>query len=186
MRAVLISVVSFIFIVVIVFAAMVMFMPEKFDKPEAEPAATAEIASLLQEHPDQLAWVENLKKQRDSLKTAADSLKNRLDAELLVKDSLSAKLAQLSQTTQSQEQAITSLTGEKETQSTREEKAGEMAKTFSSMALKEMAPIVSNLDDRTIIDIYNKMSSRTKKNILLALDDKRAANITEKLISQKK
>jgi len=186
MRILLLSVVSFIFIVIVVFSAMVMFMPEKLSKPEPEQSGNQEISALLKDQPEQLAWIENLQKQRDSLQVAADSLKKRLNAELQLNDSLSASLARLSLTTQSQEQALTTLTGEKETRASREEKAAEMAKTFSSMALKEMAPIVSNLDDRTIIDIYNKMSSRTKKNILLALDDKRAANITEKLISQKK
>lgn len=56
-----------------------------------------------------------------------------------------------------------------------------LSKTYESMKPKEMKPILSNLDDGTIIAIYNNMSNRNKKMVFQALAPKRAAEITEKL-----
>lgn len=56
-----------------------------------------------------------------------------------------------------------------------------LSKTYESMKPKEMKPILSNLDDGTIIAIYNSMSNRNKKMVFQALTPKRAAEITEKL-----
>ena len=53
------------------------------------------------------------------------------------------------------------------------------------MKPKEMKPILSNLDDGTIIAIYNNMSNRNKKMVFQALTPKRAAEITEKLAGLK-
>ena len=41
----------------------------------------------------------------------------------------------------------------------------DLAKTYESMKPEEMKPILSNLDDGTVIAIYNSMSSRNKKTI---------------------
>jgi len=62
----------------------------------------------------------------------------------------------------------------------------DLAKTYESMKPEEMKPILSNLDDGTVIAIYNSMSSRNKKTIFKALNPKRAAEITELLAGGKK
>ena len=62
----------------------------------------------------------------------------------------------------------------------------DLAKTYESMKPEEMKPILSNLDDGTVIAIYNSMSSRNKKIIFKALNPKRAAEITELLAGGKK
>ena len=62
----------------------------------------------------------------------------------------------------------------------------DLAKTYESMKPEEMKPILSNLDDGTVIAIYNSMSSRNKKIIFKALNPKRAAEITELLAGNKK
>ena len=62
----------------------------------------------------------------------------------------------------------------------------DLAKTYESMKPEEMKPILSNLDDGTVIAIYNSMSSRNKKIIFKALNPKRAAEITELLAGSKK
>ena len=62
----------------------------------------------------------------------------------------------------------------------------DLAKTYESMKPEEMKPILSNLDDGTVIAIYNGMSGRNKKIIFKALNPKRAAEITEILAGGKK
>ena len=62
----------------------------------------------------------------------------------------------------------------------------DLAKTYESMKPEEMKPILSNLDDGTVIAIYNSMSGRSKKLIFKALNPKRAAEITEILAGGKK
>ena len=62
----------------------------------------------------------------------------------------------------------------------------DLAKTYESMKPEEMKPILSNLDDGTVIAIYNSMSGRNKKTIFKALNPKRAAEITELLAGGKK
>ena len=62
----------------------------------------------------------------------------------------------------------------------------DLAKTYESMKPEEMKPILSNLDDGTVIAIYNSMSGRNKKIIFKALNPKRAAEITEILAGGKK
>jgi len=60
-----------------------------------------------------------------------------------------------------------------------------LAKTYESMKPEEMQPILSNVDDGTVIAIYQSMSNRSKKLIFKALNPKRAANITEILAGVK-
>lgn len=56
-----------------------------------------------------------------------------------------------------------------------------LAKTYEAMKLKDMASILKNVDDNTVMRIYFEMKPKKRQNILLALDNKRAANITRKL-----
>ena len=62
----------------------------------------------------------------------------------------------------------------------------DLAKTYESMKPDEMKPILTNLDDGTVIAIYNSMSGRSKKLIFKALNPKRAAEITKLLAGVKK
>ena len=54
-----------------------------------------------------------------------------------------------------------------------------LAKTYESMKPKELKPILTNVDDGTVIAIYNNMSNRSKKIIFKSLNSKRAGKITE-------
>ena len=56
-----------------------------------------------------------------------------------------------------------------------------LAKTYEAMKLKDMASILKNVDDNTVMRIYFEMKPKKRQNLLLALDNKRAANITRKL-----
>jgi len=57
----------------------------------------------------------------------------------------------------------------------------ELAKTYESMKVAEMSPILERVDDRTVIDLYNNISARNRKNVILALPANRAALITQKI-----
>ncbi len=57
----------------------------------------------------------------------------------------------------------------------------ELAKTYESMKIAEMQPIIEKLDDHTVLDLYTNISSRNRKNLLMALPAKRAAVITQKI-----
>ena len=49
------------------------------------------------------------------------------------------------------------------------------------MKIAEMQPILEKLEDHTILELYENISSRNRKNILMALSAQRAARITQKI-----
>ncbi len=55
----------------------------------------------------------------------------------------------------------------------------ELAKTYASMKSSEMKPILSSVDDATVLSIYKNMNASSRKTLFQALDQKRAARITE-------
>ena len=57
----------------------------------------------------------------------------------------------------------------------------DLAKTYDTMKVTDMSPILAKLDDETIIALYKNMGSRTRKNLIQALTGARAAQITKKL-----
>ncbi len=57
----------------------------------------------------------------------------------------------------------------------------DLAKTYDTMKVADISPILAKLDDETIIALYKNMGSRTRKNLIQALTGARAAQITKKL-----
>jgi len=57
----------------------------------------------------------------------------------------------------------------------------ELTKTYETMKVTEIRPILEKLDDATIIALYKNMSGRTRKNIINGLSSDRAAQITKQL-----
>jgi len=57
----------------------------------------------------------------------------------------------------------------------------DLAKTYETMKVADMRPILEKVDDATILLLYKNMGSRTKKNLIGALSNTRAAQITKKL-----
>ncbi len=74
---------------------------------------------------------------------------------------------------------------ERQAEIDKEEQAKVMAKTFSKMKVNQIAPILKNLDDATILLIYRHTGNRFKQNILLAINEKRAAALTKNFITQR-
>ncbi len=63
--------------------------------------------------------------------------------------------------------------------------AQEMAKTFATMSIEELTPIVTRLSDRVVLDIYKQTANKRRKFLLTALGDERAAAMTNRLVQQK-
>ena len=57
----------------------------------------------------------------------------------------------------------------------------ELAKTYETMKVNDIRPIIEKVDDETVIALYRNMSGRTRKNIIQALSSVRAAQITKKI-----
>jgi len=57
----------------------------------------------------------------------------------------------------------------------------ELAKTYESMKPEEMRAILAKVDNKTIVTLYESMSSRNRKNLLQALSVDRAATLTTKM-----
>lgn len=55
----------------------------------------------------------------------------------------------------------------------------DLAKTYETMKVTEIRPILEKVDDETVIALYKNMGSRTKKNLIQALSGVRAARITQ-------
>ncbi len=57
----------------------------------------------------------------------------------------------------------------------------ELTKTYETMKVTEIRPILEKLDNATIIALYKNMSGRTRKNLINGLSSDRAAQITKEL-----
>ncbi len=99
-------------------------------------------------------------------------------------DSLKTLLATKETLTKKQKMLAEKLKKELNTTVDKSEKAKVMAKTFEKMKIKQIAPILRNLDDETVMLIYKETSNRFKQNILLAINEKRAADITKNFINR--
>ena len=97
-------------------------------------------------------------------------------------DSLHEVVTKTEKINSKQQEMLQKLDSEQETEMNKSDKAKAMAKTFEKMNVKQIAPILQNLDDETVMLIYRATSNRFKKNILLAVDEKRAALITNSFI----
>ena len=112
-----------------------------------------------------------------------DDYEQELKAQKHQLDSLTALVQTLRQDTQAKSAEIEKLNIALQGKTERNKKAKEMAKTFASMKVKQISPILNKLDDETIISIYLQTSKPARKNIIAALTDDRAARITKKLIN---
>jgi len=111
-----------------------------------------------------------------------DSLKQIIEKQKSVVDSLNRELTKLKIDFDNEQKSNEDLTEKLINKTSEVEKAKELAKTFSSMKVDEMRPILQNVDDETIALIYENMSNRVRKNFLLALSSNRAALLTERQV----
>lgn len=120
-------------------------------------------------------------KQLDSLKTEFTALKNELFLRDTQVDSLNGVIAGQQTIISQHEQQIDKMHEQENSNQEVDANLKDLAKTFETMKVNELKPILNKVDDPTVIAIYQKMGSRSKKMIMTALSTDRAAEITKKL-----
>ncbi len=63
--------------------------------------------------------------------------------------------------------------------------AQDMARTFATMSVAELTPIVAKLSDDVVMDIYKQTTNKRRKYLLTALGDDRAATLTSRMVKRK-
>jgi len=119
------------------------------------------------------------KKIINGLKKELTDLTSEMGKKDTVIDSLKKVLAQKETDSNDRESEIEKLTEQLSENRNIEKNAIDLAKTFASMKSEQMAPILQKLDDKTVTLIYKNMSTRVRKNFLLALSSQRAAKLTK-------
>lgn len=119
----------------------------------------------------------------NQLKTESDNTKQQLQKKETIIDSLTKVIEFQKAEFKDKDAEIENLKTKVADKEKQTANIKELAKTFSTMKADEMAPILRNLDDQTVILIYENMSNRVRKNYLLALPSQRAASLAKKLAS---
>ncbi len=117
----------------------------------------------------------------DSLQSIVNQLTGDLFFTRVTVDSLNEQLGQKEELIEGYNSQIEAL--EKSVQTLKDKKVSlrDLAKTYETMKVSEIRPILEKVDDETIMALYRHMGSRTKKNLIQALSGVRAAQITKKL-----
>jgi len=123
--------------------------------------------------------------QRDSLLADVDSLEAVLAANTAARDSLARVSAFSEASVQVLEDRLQEKDAEIESLRQVDVNAQDMARTFATMTVAELTPIVAKLSDEVIMDIYKHTTSKRRKFLLSALGDDRAAALTNRLVKRK-
>jgi len=143
---------------------------------QQEKQAQAEAQEEKQELPDMSS-----KAQRDSLVNLLEFRDSVITAKVQINDSLAQVIQTKSDSINNQKQTIANLEQQLVDENNRAENIKNLAKTYESLRVADMGPILKDIKDTTIIDIYNQMSSRKRKNLIQALPPDRAARLTNTL-----
>jgi flagellar motility protein MotE (MotC chaperone) len=171
---------SLILVVVFVLLIGIAFGVLSYLAPAPEELAAIQEETLAAPS-DTTAASEPETSESDSLRQVIDELTSDLFFSRITIDSLTEVVAQKQKELQGYIDQTSLLEGKLESLKDKKISIRELAKTYESMKVSEIKPIVEKLDDKTVIALYNNMGSRTKKNLLRALSDVRAAQITKKL-----
>lgn len=120
-------------------------------------------------------------KEIDQLYGEIDSLKTVIFSLTSVRDSLIEQTDFKDGVIREYQKTVETINGELANLNHSSMNVKDLAKTYESMKVDEMRPILSNLDDQTVIQLYRNISSRNRKNLLMALSSQRAALITEQI-----
>ncbi len=171
MKALFVFFLGLLMIVGIVYGALIYVKGEQ-QKILAELAANDSTFTLekpLSEADSLRKLIEKKEQEIVKKETIVDSIKNDAKTKIEV-----AKIEAIKEATK---------IAEENEAKAKKKKALSMAKTFEKMSIKQIAPILNNLDDETVMMIYTNTGNRFKKNILLAVNEKRAAQITKEFIN---
>lgn len=126
--------------------------------------------------------LESMTAMRDSLLMVMDSLRAELDQRNVDLDSLAGIMA-------FRDAAIDALEGRLQDKDVAIEQlrevdvnAQEMARTFATMNVEQLSPIMAELTDGVVLDIYKHTSNKRRRFLLQAMGDNRAAKLTNNLV----
>ena len=159
---------------VIVFVTMFVFQAEEVALPEDEVAPEETLVSSTE--------LESMIAMRDSLLMVMESLRAELVQRDVDLDSLAGIMA-------FRDAAIDALEGRLQDKDAAIEQlrevdvnAQEMARTFATMNVEQLSPIVAELTDGVVLDIYKHTSNKRRRFLLAAMGDNRAAKLTNNLV----
>ena len=134
-----------------------------------------------------------LRRQMRNLKTrlrTRDSLTSELESLKAAQEESRAKVDGLTLELNDRDATIRSLREKLQTQGIELEairktdlNSRAMARTFGTMSMEELAPIMARLDDNIVVSIYRQTPNKRRKNLLAALGEKRAAALTNELLT---
>ena len=162
----------FFVLMVGIFIAVFFFLGEEEMMAEADlPTITnAELQTIIQ--------------TRDSLLAERDSLQLVVGARDASVDSLGRLLALRDADVKVLDETVQQKDAEIEALRQVDVNAQEMARTFATMTLDELTPIVDKLNDQVVLDIYKHTTNKRRKFLLSALGDDRAARMTNRLVKK--
>ena len=121
------------------------------------------------------------KAERDSIINLIQVKDSIITARSHVKDSLEQVIQSNITSIDNYKQRVKDLESQIKKNTKRSENLKNIAKTYESLRVADLRPIVKKIGDTTLIGIYNKMSSRKRQKLLQALTPDRAAKLTNKL-----
>jgi len=127
--------------------------------------------------------IEGVATLEDSLEKRIDILQSKLNYQQIISDSLNGLLSEKITQAEKYLKDIENLQQSIVDIQTVEDQAKSLAKTFESMKINEIGRSVADLDDKALMQIYNKMNGRLRKNLLMAVSSERAAKLTKKMMS---
>lgn len=163
----------FVLVVVLFILVFIFFFPgeEEMLANGDEIVSSKEMRAIIQE--------------REALLVDVDSLQAVLAQKNVALDSLGQELAFRSATLKGLEGRLQERDAELESLRRVEVNAQDMARTFATMSVAELTPIVAKLSDEVVMDIYKHTTTKRRKFLLAALGDDRAAALTNRLVKQK-
>jgi len=162
----------FVLMIVLFVIVFVIFFPG-----DEEMLANGEIVSSKE--------MQAIIQERDSLLVDLDSLQSVLVQSNTALDSLERELAFGDATVKGLEGRLQVKDAELESLRQVEVNAQDMARTFATMTVVELTPIVAKLSDEVVMDIYKHTTNKRRKFLLAALGDDSAAALTNRLVKQK-
>ncbi len=166
--------VGFFFLLVIAFIVLFLFQAD--EEALTEAAAEETLVSSIE--------LEKATMARDSLQVNIDSLLFVVAQAQAERDSIEDMLIFRDASILALESRLTDRDVVIEELRAADVNAQEMARTFSTMNIEQLSPIVSQLTDGVVLDIYKYTSNKRRRFLLEAMGDDRAAKLTNELVTK--
>lgn len=126
-------------------------------------------------------WAD-LRHTMDSLFTVIDFLNDSLTRQQMKMDTLTQQMSEFQARIEEAQKEIQKLKQKMVATKEQQQRIKDLAKTLSGLKGKNLSNIVAKMDDESLIQIYQQMSTTAKKNLLANLPANRAAAIAQKML----